>query len=85
MYMYVFSLSGAIAFLIPEYDGFLYDFTLVEIYGGSHLTLGGSNVTVRSIKVVGDDTGHFHVGPSHALHLVEVGGDNLGRNLNLLS
>lgn len=66
-------LAGAVAFLIPQYDGFLFDFTLVEIYGGSHLTLAGSNVTVRSIKVIGDDTGHFHVGPSHTFELVEVG------------
>lgn len=68
-------LAGAVAFLIPKYDGFVFDFTLVEIYGGSHLTLEGSNVTVRSIKVIGDDTGHFHVGPYHTLELVEVGGD----------
>lgn len=68
-------LAGAVAFLIPKYDGFVFDFTLVEIYGGSHLTLAGSNVTVRSIKIIGDDTGHFHVGPYHTLELVEVGGD----------
>jgi hypothetical protein len=27
---------------------------------------------VKSIKVVGDDTGHFHIPPYHTLELIEV-------------
>ena len=66
------SFSGGISFLLPTSDDFVYDFTIVEIYGGAHLTMNGTRIRVKSIKVVGDDTGHFHIPPYHTLELIEV-------------
>lgn len=66
---------GVVVFLIFKYDGFVFDFILVEIYGGFYLILAGSNVIVRLIKVIGDDIGYFYVGFYYIFELVEVGGD----------
>lgn len=68
-------LTGAVAFLLPTSDGFVYDFTMVEIYGGAHLTVNGTNIHIKSVKVVGDDTGHLHIPPHHTLELIEVRGN----------
>lgn len=45
---------------------------MVEIYGGAHLTVKRDRIRIKAIKVVGDDTGHFHVPPYHTLELIEV-------------
>lgn len=34
--------------------------------------MNGTNTHVKSIKVVGDDTGHYHIAPHHTLELIEV-------------
>ncbi|XP_033745593.1 uncharacterized protein LOC117331107 [Pecten maximus] len=64
--------TGAIAFLYPPMDDFVYDFTTVEIYGGAHLTTIGNRTTIKTLKVVGDDTGHLHIPPTHTLELTET-------------
>lgn len=45
---------------------------MVEIYGGAHLTVKRDRIRIKAIKVVGDDTGQFHVPPYHTLELIEV-------------
>ena len=34
--------------------------------------MNGTRIRVKAIKVVGDDTGHFHIPPYHTLELIEV-------------
>ncbi|XP_038052472.1 uncharacterized protein LOC119725183 [Patiria miniata] len=64
--------TGAIAYLLPATDDFVYEFTLIEIYGGAELTFDRNNTIVRSGEVVGDDTGYLHVAPNHTLDINKV-------------
>lgn len=65
-------LTGGIAYLLPKTSDFVYDFTILEIYGGAHLTFNGTRTKVKSIQIIGDDTGHLHVAPGHILEWTQV-------------
>ena len=65
--------TGGIAYLLPNSDNFTYDFTILEIYGGAHLTVSGTGTKVKAVQIVGDDTGHLHVAPGHTLEWTQVG------------
>lgn len=57
------------AYLLPERDNFLFDFTLVEVYGAAHLYVDGNSTELRSERIHGDDTGYIHVPPGNTLRL----------------
>ncbi|KAK7475580.1 hypothetical protein BaRGS_00033169, partial [Batillaria attramentaria] len=59
--------TGGIAYLLPKTADYVYDFTILELYGGAHLTFSGTRTKVKAIQIVGDDTGHLHVAPSHTV------------------
>ena len=48
------------------------EFTLIELYGGSHLTFCGDVVAVTALTLVGDDTTYVHIPPQQELRLTEV-------------
>ena len=48
------------------------EFTLIELYGGSHLTFYGDVVAVTALTLVGDDTTYVHIPPQQELRLTEV-------------
>ena len=48
------------------------EFTLIELYGGAHLTFFGDVVTTTAVSLVGDDTGYIHIPPQQLLRLTEV-------------
>ena len=64
--------TGGVAYLLPPSDGFLYDFTILEMYGGAHLTFNGTATKVKAVQIVGDDTGHLHVAPGHTVEWTQV-------------
>ena len=48
------------------------EFTLIELYGGAHLTFCGDVVAVTAVSLVGDDTSYVHIPPQQILRLTEV-------------
>ena len=60
--------TGAITRLIGPTDDHVFEFSIVEIYGGTHLAFT-SNSSVRATRVVGDDTGKIIVGPHQMLDI----------------
>jgi hypothetical protein len=60
---------GAVAYLLPETDNFIFDFTFVEIYGTAHLYVDGEGTELTTNLVQGDDTGYIHVAPGNTLRL----------------
>ncbi|KAJ7340196.1 hypothetical protein OS493_002927 [Desmophyllum pertusum] len=65
----LFIYSGAVAYLNPPSDNFLYDFTLIEIYGGGQLVFPRAGTEVRVDTIYGDDTGYIHVPPFNTLNM----------------
>lgn len=63
---------GAVAYLLPETDNFVFDFTFVEIYGSAHLYVDGKGTELSTHLVQGDDTGYIHVAPGNTLRLTSV-------------
>ena len=61
--------SGAVAYLNPPSDNFVYNFTLIEIYGGGHLVFRRAGTEVKVDTIYGDDTGYIHVPPSNTLNM----------------
>jgi hypothetical protein len=64
--------TGGIAYLLPKTDNFEYDFTILELYGGAHLTFSGNGTKVKAIQIVGDDTGHLHIPPNTTLQWTQA-------------
>lgn len=48
------------------------EFTLIELYGGAHLTFYGDVVAITTVSLVGDDTSYIHIPPQQLLRLTEV-------------
>ena len=82
----LFSL-GAIAILNKRVDAKPHDFTLVEIYGGAHLSVEKEpesrppnndtstpelTLSLVTERIAGDDTGHLHVPPKSSAHWTQV-------------
>lgn len=63
---------GAVAYLLPESDNFVFDFTFVEIYGTAHLYIDGVGTQLTTSMVQGDDSGYIHVAPGNTLRLTGV-------------
>ena len=66
--------AGAVAFLQASEIGHVTEFTLIELYGGAHLTFYGDVVAVTAVSLVGDDTSYIHIPPQRVLRLTEVSG-----------
>ncbi|WAR25690.1 hypothetical protein MAR_011394 [Mya arenaria] len=64
--------KGAIVHLQPPSDNYVFEFTHVELYGGAHLTLNGTGITLKTDFLYGDDSAHLHLGPGHKLEQTEV-------------
>ncbi|XP_052779121.1 uncharacterized protein LOC128216566 [Mya arenaria] len=64
--------TGAIVHLQPPSDNYVFEFTHVELYGGAHLTLNGTGITLKTDFLYGDDSAHLHLGPGHKLEQTEV-------------
>ena len=64
--------AGAVAFLQASEIGHVTEFTLIELYGGAHLTFYGDVVAVTAVSLVGDDTSYIHIPPQQILRLTEV-------------
>ena len=60
---------GAVAYLNPPSDNFIYDFTLIEVYGGGHLVFPRAGTEVHVDTIYGDDTGYIHVPPFNTLNM----------------
>lgn len=60
---------GAVAYLNPPSDNFIYDFTLIEVYGGGHLFFPRAGTEVRVDTIYGDDAGYIHVPPFNTLNM----------------
>ena len=67
-----FNYTGATACIQAPTDDHVFQFTHIEIYGGAHLWVNGTGATVETLRIYGDDTGHFHIGPNQTLELTEV-------------
>ena len=74
IYLFVLSFNyiGATASIQAPTDDHVFEFTHIEIYGGAHLWVNGTRATVETLRIYGDDTGHFHIGPNQTLELTEV-------------
>ena len=57
------------AYLNPPLDNFVYDFTLIEVYGGGQLVFPRAGTQVRVDTIYGDDTGYIHVPPLNILNM----------------
>jgi len=68
----LFNNIGAIVHLQPPSANYTFDFTHVELYGGAHMTLNGTDTTLRTQFMYGDDTGHLHIGPTQRFELTDV-------------
>ena len=66
---HIFCSLGAVAHLNPPSDNFVYDFTLIEVYGGGHLVFPRAGTEVRVDIINGDDTGYVHVPPFNTLNM----------------
>ena len=64
-----FSAQGAVAYLNPPSDNFMYNFTLIEVYGGGHLFFPRAGTEVRVDTIYGDDAGYIHVAPFNTLNM----------------
>ncbi|XP_070535282.1 uncharacterized protein [Ptychodera flava] len=64
--------TGAIAYLLPPTDDFIYEFTHVEVYGAAELAIFGNRTVVKSDHIYGDDTGYVSIGPYQYLELTAV-------------
>ena len=60
------------AFLRASEIAYATEFTLIELYGGAHLTFFGDVVAITAVSLVGDDTGYIHIPPQQVLRLSEV-------------
>ena len=60
--------TGAITRLIAPSDDHVFEFSIVEIYGGAHLAFT-ANSSVSATMVVGDDTGKIIMGPGQTLDI----------------
>ena len=60
--------AGAITRLQAPNADYVFEFSLVELYGGAHLAFTES-VTVQSTRVVGDDTATIIIGPQQTLDI----------------
>ena len=60
------------AFLQASDMAYATEFTLIELYGGAHLTFFGDVVAITAVSLVGDDTGYIHIPPQQLLRLTEV-------------
>ena len=63
---------GATAWINAPEDDHTFEFTHIEIYGGAHLWVKGTNTRINTERIYGDDTGHFHIGPGQTLEITEV-------------
>ena len=60
------------AFLQASEITYATEFTLIELYGGAHLTFFGDVVAITAVSLVGDDTSYIHIPPQQVLRLTEV-------------
>lgn len=65
-------LPGAVTYLNPEADNFVYNFTLVEVYGAAHLYFPRKGTVLKVDTIYGDDTGYIHVAPRSTLNITGV-------------
>lgn len=63
--------GGIVHILAPSAD-FVYDFDLIELYGGAHVAFTGEGTTVKTLALDGDDTGYVHIAPGQILEINEV-------------
>lgn len=52
--------------------GFKHSFTLIEIYGGSHLVFPTNSTSIETSAIYGDATGYIHVPPGNKLNMTGV-------------
>ena len=71
-FSFLLFIPGAVAYLNPPSDNFIYDFTLIEVDGGGHLVFPRAGTEVRVDTIYGDDTGYIHVPPFNTLNMTST-------------
>ena len=58
------------AYLDAPQEDFVYDFTLVEVYGAAHLVFPRKGAQLKVDTIYGDDTSYIHVPPDNTLDII---------------